>query len=75
MTYIVTVVQKDSNNQTASTNQVFSEGTERENKKRALEKYHYECYYAHNQNLPYALIDVRDERGAVIRMEVIDEED
>lgn len=69
MTYIVTIVQRNADNQTASTNYLFTD------KASALEKYHYECYYALNQKLPYALIDVRDERGAVIRMEVIDEEE
>lgn len=72
-TFIVTVIATNSEGQTTSTNYLFADGTELANKKAALEKYHYECYYAINQALPYALIDIRDERGAVIRMEIIED--
>lgn len=72
-TFIVTVIQKNSEGTVSSTNYAFSSGSTLENKASALEKYHYECYYALNQKLPYALIDIRDERGAVIRMEIIED--
>lgn len=69
MTYIVTIVQRaTSESDVATTNFAYT------SRRSALEKYHSECAYAYNQNMHYALIDVRDEKGAVIRMEIIEEE-
>lgn len=61
--YILTIVQKNTAGETASSTFTF------DSKKAALEKLYYEMYYACNQNLPYVLVILMDENCAIHKTE------
>lgn len=62
--YILTIVQKNAAGETASTTFTFN------TKRQAMEKFYYEMYYACNQNLPYVLVTLMDENGAIHKTDI-----
>lgn len=66
--YILTIVQKNANGESASSTFTFN------SKRQALEKLYYEMYYACNQNLPYVLVTLMDENGAIHKTEIFNGE-